>query len=379
MTDGLQRAGETALQILGELESGQYDKAEAVKRIIATYSGLELGAEELANALQPQLNLVYETDRQRRERDETTNRGANGQQDKQDQTLSGGSDGDPEENHTAREARRGEETPRLEGGVWVFPGLQDNAGDPDVKKTQDLVRAYAADLAGARTAIMGAAGAPALAESVWTSILKHGFVDLNKINGGNYSAVTEEDGTDATIGDYVLKLRTRSVTNPVVNFMDWSFCWESYSRAVEIAFPHRKTELQEYGDKIRQLFKGFRTERHSLVLNLDRAIRTQVANNYRIKLTDEGTFTALSHQYLSPHGLGYFGQLEPSPAAGGRRNNKIDEPCKQWNGNRCARPDNVCKYKHQCSNCRGAHTVSDCPKTASGTGGRVGGKKGPAV
>jgi hypothetical protein len=90
MTDGLQRAGETALEVLGELESGQYSKADAVKCIIAAYSELDFDAEGLANALQPQLNLVYETDRQQCQRDEHTDEGANQQQNKQDQTLSGG-------------------------------------------------------------------------------------------------------------------------------------------------------------------------------------------------------------------------------------------------------------------------------------------------
>ena len=382
MVNAIHQAGEASLQAIADYEAGSCTKAEAARRIVNAYAGVE--GENLGDLIQPQLQLLNDSEAQHRAAVNAGKRPAGNEGTDQSnhaaRTISGDSvdGGDVPNAGIEEETGQRESAPRVEAGVWIFPGLTGDAGDPDIRKTQDLVRAYAADLPGARSAIMGASGAPVLGEGIWTNILKHGFVDFNKINGGNYSTVTEEDGTDATIGEYVLKLKTRSVTNPVVNFMDWSFCWESYSHAVEIAFPHRRTELRAYGDKIRQLFKGFRPDRHFLVLNLDRALRTQVANNFRIKLTDEAIFTALSHQYLSPHGSGYFSQADTTNAPS-RRGPKLDEACKQWNANRCTRPASVCKYKHQCSDCRGSHPLTECPKTASGTGGRAGGRKGAAV
>lgn len=388
MTNGVTEAGEASLRAISDYETGRCTKADAVKRILSAYSELE--DINLGECVQPQLHLLDEVEEQHKaakaagKSTQRPNGNAEGSSNNRvpstlaEESVDDDDDDDDSGTDTKEETGRRKDAPRLESGVWVFPGLSGLAEDRDIRKTQDLVRAYANDLPGARSAIMGAAGAPVLAESVWTSILKHGFVDFNKINGGNYSAVTEEDGADASIGEYVIKLKTRSVTNPVVNFMDWSFCWESYSRGVGIAFPHRRTELHAYGDKIKLLFKGFRTERHALVLNLDRAMRTQVANNYRIKLTDDVTFAALSHQYLSPHGSGYLIYAD-SAATTPKRTPKLDEACRQWNANRCARPASVCKYKHHCSECRGSHAALECPKTTSGTGGRAGNRKGATV
>ncbi|KIM26685.1 hypothetical protein M408DRAFT_36373, partial [Serendipita vermifera MAFF 305830] len=126
---------------------------------------------------------------------------------------------------------------------------------------------------------------PNFPEHLWNAILKHGYVEFDKLNGVQHSAVYEEDG--------------------ITTLMDWLYCYVAYEKAVVWAYPHRQKELREYYDTFHQLFRSYAPGAHVRLINLDRAIRSEVASSSLLKLTDPSLFARLREQYLSPDGAGY--------------------------------------------------------------------------
>jgi hypothetical protein len=238
-----------------------------------------------------------------------------------------------------------------------------------------------------KDAIVTSVGAPNFPESLWGTILKHGYVDFDKLNGAHFSAVNEEEGQAATIGEYTIRLKSKSASKPVVTSTDWLYCYETYERAVVWAFKHRKAELRAYYQRFHQLFRSYATSAHIRLINLDRAIRSEVAVSSTLKLTDDALFSRLREQYLSVDGAGYqvssgtsIRTAATSSGGGGnggaiRQRTKVREPCRQWNHGRCSRPSDACLFLHQCIECKGTHPRLECPQTKSGGGGRADGSR----
>jgi hypothetical protein len=264
-------------------------------------------------------------------------------------------------------------------GKWPW-SRKEKIVDPEVAKTIKLRRKFRGKLEKAKNAIVTSVGAPVFPEALWTAVLKHGYVDFDKLNGSHFHAVNEEEGQTASIGDYTIGLKTKSATKPVTTSTDWIYCYGTYERAVCWAFGHRKKELREYFDKFHQLFRSYATTAHIRLINLDRAIRNEVASSSTLKLTDETLFSRLREQYLSIDGAGYqasgSSNLRPagrgsSSGGGSQPRTKVRDPCRQWNHNRCSRPEDACLFLHQCMECNGDHRKLDCPQTKTGGGGRV--------
>ena len=266
------------------------------------------------------------------------------------------------------------------GRKWPWEG-KGKVKDQQLAKTLSLRRKYRNRLEKAKDAIVTSVGAPNFPEPLWTTILKHGYVDFDKLNGAHFSAVNEEEGHAATIGEYTIRLKSKAVTKSVTTSTDWLYCYETYERAVIWAYPHRKKELRTYYAQFHQLFRSYATNAHIRLINLDRAIRNEVASSTLCKLTDDALFARLREQYLSVDGAGYQassstgirapGNSNSSGGGGSRSRPKVPQACRQWNANRCSRPEGECIYLHQCIDCSGEHPQNKCPKTKSGGGGRV--------
>lgn len=283
---------------------------------------------------------------------------------------------------SVRLSRNGEEGPTTK---WPWSG-KERVNDPELAKTLELRTFYREQLEKAKDAIVTSVGAPSFPESLWTSILKHAYVDFDKLNGSYYSAVNEEDGHAATIGEYTIRLKSKAATKAVTTSTDWLYCFESYERAVLWAFPHREKELRAYYAQFHRLFRSYASNAHIRLINLDRAIRSEIATSTLLKLTDPELFARLREQYLSVDGAGYQANSSSSVrgTSGGsssssstsakpsaRTRPKVPEACIQWNSDQCRRVESLCLYLHKCSGCGGGHPQSKCPQTKSGGGGRV--------
>lgn len=369
---------DSATNIVAEFEAGNLLRLQAIAELVGIFN--DLGGADLEAAMAPFVQALDDIDKARAARQtRSPARSVVGRKEKRRlsrerpvfdedddaQGISGDSGGSDDE----------------KGGDWPW-SRKASITDPDLAKTLKLRRKYQNQLEKAKAAIVTSVGGPNFPEHLWNAILKHGYVEFDKLNGVQHSAVYEEDGSAATIGDYTIRLKSKSASKPVTTSTDWLYCYVAYEKAVVWAYPHRHKELREYYDTFHQLFRSYAPSAHIRLINLDRAIRSEVASSSLLKLTDPSLFARLREQYLSPDGAGYQasggsnirGTSSSGGSGGGRSGQsrgKVQEPCRQWNANRCARPEGSCLFLHKCIDCGGGHPQTKCPQTASGTGGRV--------
>jgi hypothetical protein len=375
---------DAATALVAEYEAGNLHRHQADAMVLEQFANLDLDADVLEAIVAPFRQALNDIDKAKAARESparesqghrSRRRKSRGTSESAKSTESDGDSSSEEESDDDGKA-----------GAWPWSRGETKV-DRELAKTIQLRRRYRAKFEKAKDAIVTSVGAPVFPETLWGTILKHGYVDFDKLNGAHFSAVNEEEGQPATIGDYTIRLKGKSATKPVVSSTDWLYCYETYERAVVWAFKHRKAELRAYYGRFHQLFRSYATSAHVRLINLDRAIRSEVAASSTLKLTDDALFSRLREQYLSVDGAGYqiSGGSSIRTAAGGsggsngggpsRQRTKVREPCRQWNNGRCSRPSNSCLFLHQCMECNGTHPRLDCPQTKSGGGGRVDGSR----
>ncbi|KAI0819140.1 hypothetical protein BC628DRAFT_1342399 [Trametes gibbosa] len=142
--------------------------------------------------------------------------------------------------------------------------------DPHVTRTIELIRVYGEDLTQARRHINSAASAPEFPESEWINVLTGRAVDLDHVFAGRYTPGTEEKLSEQ-IGELEVTYRAPVPSKKVVCFGDWVYAWKRASLATTFAFPHRREELDAYGEFIIGLFGALAPAVHSRVLDFNRA------------------------------------------------------------------------------------------------------------
>ena len=380
----MQERRDAATYVVSEYEAGNLLRPQALAGILDNFIDLGLDGGDLQAAISPFVQLLDDIDKTRAARQtRSPARSEVGRREARRVSRDRPFLDEEEGRRAASDAGGGDDET---GGDWPW-SRKATVTDPDLAKTLKLRRRYQDQLEKAKAAIVTSVGAPTFPETLWTAILKHGYVDFDKLNGAHYSAVNEEEGQPAYIGDYSIRVKSKSASKPVTTSTDWLYCYEAYERAVVWAYPHRRKELQAYYRQFHELFRSYTSPAHIRLINLDRAIRSEVASSSLLKLDDPHLFTRLREQYLSPDGAGYQassstnvrktsgssgGSSGGSGSGGsGRSRTKLQEPCRQWNAGRCVRPEASCLYVHKCIDCAGGHPQTSCPQTAPGTGGRA--------
>jgi hypothetical protein len=377
----LREPREAATAIVADYEEGNLHRHQADAMVLEQFGELDLDAEALEAIILPYRQALNDIDRAKAAR-QSPDRGSRGR--RSERRRSRGTSRTAESSSGSSSEEESEDSGNA--GDWPW-SRGEEVVDRELAETIKLRRRYRAKFEKAKDAIVTSVGAPNFPESLWGTILKHGYVDFDKLNGAHFSAVNEEEGQAATIGEYTIRLKSKSATKPVVTSTDWLYCYETYERAVVWAFKHRKVELRTYYERFHQLFRSYATGAHIRLINLDRAIRSEVAVSSTLKLTDDALFSRLREQYLSVDGAGYqvssgssLRTTAGSSGGGGsggpsRQRTKVREPCRQWNHGRCSRPSDSCLFLHQCIECKGSHPRLECPQTKSGGGGRADGSR----
>lgn len=241
---------------------------------------------------------------------------------------------------------------------------------PLVQRTIELIRIYGKDISQARHNLSASASVPEFPESEWTNILSGRAVDLDHVFAGRYTPGTD-DKTTERIGDLEFTYRTPVAAKKISGFGDWVFAWKRATVATAFAFPHRREELDAYGEQIIGLFGALTPAVHSRVLDFDRAVRKRVGTSRRFLLTDVGEFADLKLQYIDACGANVFNAEAPAIAGGsggaGRRgtgSNRKKESCRKYNSERgCRNQAGECRFRHTCSVCGAEkHNQLECFK-----------------
>ena len=252
-------------------------------------------------------------------------------------------------------------------GWTIRSNLNPPALSIELRQTNSLLENYGRDIKLAKSLLVNTPGVPQFPDSEWTNILSGRPVDLDRVISNLYTADTISEHLQQ-LGSGV-KLVTESVPpiKTVSDHSSYTIAWESYVDAVSFAFPHRKGELTTYGMQIKQLFRSIPPERHSRVIQYDKAIRIRVAQRRDLLLTDTSAFSDLALLWLHfPNHSGLPSERggRSGNAAGGSSRRR--DACRRWNEDRCPDSASICKYAHVCSRCRNTgHTIAACTRSST--------------
>jgi hypothetical protein len=243
----------------------------------------------------------------------------------------------------------------------IFAGLS-----PSLRKTRDLLDVYSGDPKRVLYDLLASPGRPDVPNGIWTAILAGRAVNLDDVLAC-INSIEQDTRHFHDIGDFQLSIGAApSAAKAVRTAAEWQTAWERAAEAVLHAFPHRASELADYGRYIRQLFAALATAHHDRVINFDRAVRNRVAATGDLLLTDFHRFTDLQLHWVTSAGAGVAGGRGPSARTSatsgsnptrGKKGARAEggDACRRWNNGAC--PDGAtCRFPHACSECGGKHT-----------------------
>jgi hypothetical protein len=231
--------------------------------------------------------------------------------------------------------------------------------DSSARKTLSLKANHLLDLKAAKNDLISQLDCPDFPDSLWTDILANRFIDLDKVYSGYYSLESDHKLTESVRTVDITLSTGGGVSKPtktVETHGEWSIAFAAAKHAILYVFPHRSKELPGYEEYVIRLFAAVRpSSLHYRVLNLDKAIRVQVAKDNQLTLTSFAHFSDLSTRHLIAN------VDDPNSARNRRVRNASSgqQPiCKRFNAGRCT--SELCKYRHQCFICYGRHPIKDC-------------------
>ena len=229
----------------------------------------------------------------------------------------------------------------------------------NLERTRSMVQNYTADLKNALWSLQSAGSLPPFPKPEWQHVLSGTAVNLDVVFSGLFSTLADDKIT-TSIGDFDLSVGSGKPSKVIQSHGDWTIAWNATTSAILCAFPHRAQELQQYSEYVLQFFGAFPCS-HSKVINLDKAIRRYTGEVKNIELSEFGRFRHLEARYLQDDGAGNCTSTAKEKEVA-RPDRKSNETCRQWNSGVCNRRASECRYRHLCSNCRGKHPRTECPK-----------------
>jgi hypothetical protein len=234
------------------------------------------------------------------------------------------------------------------------PGLCD-----ELRRTLELLRIYSKDLKFTKSSILTSANAPQFPNSEWSNVIIGSMVDLDHVISGSF-AISCDNREVEVVGGIQFKFGTVKPSKQVRTSGDWFIAWRLYTQAVAFAFPHRRSELDTYGEQILSLFAATLPHNHSHIISLDKAIRVRVGERRNLLLSDSPSFDDLRLYWLNPIGAGALEVGTKDKAL--KATSRSEEACERWNRGACRSKASECKYRHVCQGCRGQHKIDECSK-----------------
>jgi hypothetical protein len=227
-------------------------------------------------------------------------------------------------------------------------------------RTLELLRLYARDLKLTKSSILTSAGAPQFPHSEWQNVITGAMVDLDHVISGSF-AVSNDNREVEVVGGIQFKFGATTAVKKVKTAGDWFIAWGIYTKALVFVFPHRKSELDDYGAYVLKLFAATSLSDHVTIIQFDKAIRARHGDSRDLLLTDYAQYQDLSLYWLNPIGTGHQSLRTCSkPSKATRSDFRSDEACRRWNSGDCRQKASECKYRHVCGLCGGKHKRTDC-------------------
>ena len=245
--------------------------------------------------------------------------------------------------------------------AWVIrDGIDPPSLPPSLVQTQSILENFSRDLKLAKSSLLNSARLPQFPDSEWTNLIAGRAVDLDHVLAGQYSVAHDERRTEQ-FGNLEVIVGTVKPARIVDTHGKWVIAWDQAVDATTYVFPHRSSELRDYGRHITQLFASFPDSLHTRVIQYDRAVRIRVAQRRDLLLTEYGQFADLHVLWIQNAGGGGTRTGDSDRRTRNTGNSKRREACRRWNENRCPNSAAQCNYAHVCTKCRSnGHTNSEC-------------------
>jgi hypothetical protein len=226
------------------------------------------------------------------------------------------------------------------------------------QKTRNTIQRARGDVSQVVTWARDAPGCPRnFPESEWNNLFRGNAVNLDVVYS-SLNAIRPVSHNIAKLGKLEIYDAEVEPIKRVETAGQWNSAWTETTEATVFAFPHRRSELDEYRRYMQNLFDSVISGQHPKVILYDKAIRNLVGGGQTIGLTDFPTFHHLQTTYLHPFGVEADREY--------RKRKKSKGVCHRFNGGTC----NVtgCEFRHVCGGCGSkSHGRVECPREKSGT------------
>lgn len=244
------------------------------------------------------------------------------------------------------ETSRGQKRLREEDFPWFedTKHFNDTHLSESSRKTREILEQARRDISLVQSWVQLAHGAPAnFPSSEWTNILRGKAVNLDSVFTNVHIAqpVSENVGN---VGGLPIRVVSSEPAKKIRTAGEWFSAWFRAAQATGLVFPHRRSELFEYGERIIELFRASLPEQHGRILLYDKAVRGTVGGGETILLTDETAYRNLYTAIMLPGGI------ETGRPTKRRASGPSDEVCRRFNSRKGC-PDAPCRYRHICSRC----------------------------
>lgn len=228
-----------------------------------------------------------------------------------------------------------------------------------MRKTRQFIEIARRDISTALFSIQRTADAPPnFPISEWSNILHGRAIDLGTVYANMHmlQPVREAIGS---VGGVPIRFPQVERGKGIKTASEWTAAWQRAVQATTIAFPHRRRELDAYGQYIISLFSSTQVSIHHRIILFDEAVRGLVGGGESYALTDQGAYQHLYTAYLMPGGV------EASKTA--KKGANRQEICRRFNILQTGCPTGAnCRYRHACLTCGGAHARIKCNQSQPG-------------
>ena len=205
-------------------------------------------------------------------------------------------------------------TPVLSRGLSAMGYLPSLS--PSLQQTQAILESFSRDPKFTKTSLLNSSRLPHFPDSEWTNLIAGKVINLDHVLAAQYSVTLDERRTER-IGDLEFIVRSAEPARVVDSHGKWVIAWDPTVDATSYVFPHRSSELRDYGRYISQLFACFPDSLHTRVIQLDRAVRIRVSQRRDLLLTDYNQFSDLHVLWIQNAGTkGKSGESEKRGRSG---------------------------------------------------------------
>ncbi|KAF8871791.1 hypothetical protein BD779DRAFT_1680115 [Infundibulicybe gibba] len=236
---------------------------------------------------------------------------------------------------------------------------------PSCQETERIYKLVNLDPIATRKWILADPRAPIFPISEWDNIIRGYPVCLDTVFSARYSIGPPKENL-GRVGDLEFSIGRPEILKKVQTSGDWISTWFDVVQATSFVFPHRQSELMEYGQRISASFAAKHVSSHGQIIAYDAKLRRRIGSGRTRLLPGRDDVEELRSAILDYDGVeNPIGRSGPSTRKlSGGESTSSSEICRRFNSTTgCPNSNAACKYRHACLSCKQfGHGKGKCEK-----------------